>query len=45
LAPRLGFWVRQVFLLGFKLECGGFAGEGFAEALAGFVAPVGVILA
>jgi hypothetical protein len=45
LAPRLGFWVRYVFLFGFKLERGGSAGERFAEALTGFVAPVGVVLA
>jgi hypothetical protein len=36
--------VGLVLLIGFKLERSGFAGEGFAEAAAGFVAPVGVEL-
>ncbi len=45
LASRRCFWVRELLLVGFELKRGGFAGERFAEAAAGFVAPVGIILA
>ena len=42
---RLRFWVSELFLIGFVLERGASAGEGFAESLAAGVAPVGVELA
>lgn len=42
LAPRFGFWVGEFLLLGLELESRAFAGEGFAEAVAVGVPPVGV---
>jgi len=39
---RLWFWVSEFLLIGFVLERGAPAGEGFAESLAAGVAPVGV---
>lgn len=44
-ASRLGFWVGEFLLFGLELEGGALAGEGFTEAAAGAVAPVGVELA
>src|SRR5665213_3452165 len=43
-SARLSFWVCDFFLFCFVRECCAAAGEGFAQASAAGVAPVGIIL-